>query len=494
MKVSDSFHVKSIHRDAKLKSSRLKTGCLLFVRFSVLLIEHMFYNHIRTADEEGTVMVVIDLFSGAGGLSEGFHRLGFRFAAKVEKDKWACETLKTRMMYHFLKKQKDLDTYFSYLRSSESHKDIDQNREEVFKKYPDLKGLLEMVVLNRKFGNPNNDKDATSTTQIIEEITASLKKQDMTSVDLIIGGPPCQAYSLVGRGRMKKSADKDPRNYLFYYYLNVVNHFKPKVFVFENVPGIISAKKGKVFETIKEEFDRSGYYLLSGENEDDLKNVLDFSDYGIPQRRKRVLLFGFQKKLNFKYPNFGKYKFAWKDDLTTKNVLYDLPALNPGEGNDYFYGDYSETHLTDFQRKMREDSIGVLNHKARLVRKLDREIYNMAIEKAAQGLQLRYDELPERLQTHKNRESFLDRFRVHRENELPHTVVAHISKDGHYNIHPDPVQCRSLTVREAARIQTFPDNYIFEGPRTHQYVQVGNAVPPLMSEIIARSIKEMLDE
>ncbi|MBN2909536.1 DNA (cytosine-5-)-methyltransferase [Polycladomyces sp. WAk] len=441
-------------------------------------------------------MVVIDLFSGAGGLSEGFHRLGFRFAAKVEKDKWACETLKTRIMYHFLVKQKDLDTYFTYLLSSDDHKNIDIHREVVFKKHPDLRDLLELVVLNRKFGNPNNDKEATSTTQIIREIDQSLKQQDMTSVDLIIGGPPCQAYSLVGRGRMKELAEKDPRNYLFYYYLNMVKYYKPRVFIFENVPGILSAKKGKVFETIKEEFERIGYKLLSGPNKDELKNVLDFNDYGIPQTRKRVLLFGFQSRFDYTYPKFESHKIVWEDPLTTKNVLYDLPPLNPGEGSDHFFGQYTEMsgHISDFQRKMRENSIGVLNHKARPLRELDREIYLIALEKASRGQQLHYDELPERLKTHKNRDSFTDRFRVHREDGLPHTVVAHIAKDGHYNIHPDFKQCRSLTVREAARIQTFPDNYKFEGPRTAQFVQVGNAVPPLMSEIIAHSIKEMLEK
>jgi DNA (cytosine-5)-methyltransferase 1 len=441
-------------------------------------------------------LVVIDLFSGAGGLSEGFHRLGFRFAAKVEKDKWACETLKTRIVYHFLVKQKDLDTYFAYLRSSGEYKNIDIHREAVFKKYPDLRNLLELVVLNRKFGNPSNDKEATSTTQIIHEIDQSLKKQKMTSVDLIIGGPPCQAYSLVGRGRMREFAEKDPRNYLFYYYLNLVNYYKPRVFIFENVPGILSAKKGKVFETIKEEFERIGYKLLSGENKDELKNVLDFSDYGIPQTRKRVLLFGFQSRFDYTYPNFENHKIVWKDPLTTRNVLYDLPMLNPGEGNDHFFCEYPEIdgRISDFQRKMRENSIGVLNHKARQLRDLDREIYLIALEKASQGLQLHYDELPERLKTHKNRGSFTDRFRVHRVDGLPHTVVAHIAKDGHYNIHPDFKQCRSLTVREAARIQTFPDNYKFEGPRTAQFVQVGNAVPPLMSEIVSRSIKEMLEK
>jgi len=442
-------------------------------------------------------VVVMDLFSGAGGLSEGFHRENFRIVAHVEKDYWACETLKTRTIFHFLKKNGDLDLYHHYVMEAKEGARPDEYRKKIYEKYPELKQWVEHVVLNKKFGDPNKDPDATSTSEIIRLMEKSLKLADETKVDIIIGGPPCQAYSLVGRGRMKSFAEHDPRNFLFYYYKEIVDHFRPKIFVFENVPGILSAKKGSVYLKIKEEFSSIGYTLLSGPRKNDFDNVVDFSEYGIPQTRKRVLLFGFQSGLNFTYPDFNKHRINWTIPLTTMAVLSDLPSLVPGEGNDAFlgtYGEFDSVPLNEYQSLMRENSIGIMNHKARPINERDREIYKMAIEKASKGIKLLYNHLPERLKTHRNENSFLDRFKVHQANGLPHTVVAHIAKDGHYNIHPDPAQVRSLTVREAARIQTFPDNYKFEGSRTAQYIQVGNAVPPLMSSIIAKTIKEMLSD
>lgn len=291
-------------------------------------------------------------------------------------------------------------------------------------------------------------------------------------------------------------ADKDSRNYLFQYYKRIVQEFCPKAFIFENVPGLLTAKKGRVYEEIKSAFDQIGYTVLSGTDEDDRRNIIDFANFGTPQRRKRVLLFGFQKGLDYSYPNFEKYSTYWNVPMITKNIISDLPALAPNEGHDLKVTEYGDInngqHLTQYQQKIREDSIGIINDRARMVRKQDAEIYALAIESAAKGEQLKYNDLPKRLKTHKNEKAFLDRFKVHWWDNLPHTVVAHIAKDGHYNIHPDIQQCRFLTVREAARMQGFPDNYKFEGPRTAQYTQVGNAVPPIMSEVIAKAVKELL--
>ena len=170
-----------------------------------------------------------------------------------------------------------------------------------------------------------------------------------------------------------------------------------------------------------------------------------------------------------------------------------MPKLKSGQGSDFDTLNYVSNEgesLSEFQRLMRADSIGVINHKSRSNQERDLRIYKKAIEFAESGKRLMYTDIPEEDRTHKNEKAFLDRFKVHIRNEVPHTIVAHISKDGHYNIHPDISQCRSLTVREAARIQSFPDNYIFEGPRTAQFTQVGNAVPPLMSEAIAKAVKE----
>ncbi|AST07885.1 site-specific DNA methylase [Anoxybacillus flavithermus NBRC 109594] len=440
-------------------------------------------------------MIVIDLFTGAGGLSEGFHEEGYKIVAQIEKEKWACETLKTRLIYHFLNKNNDLELYFEFLRKSFNYKTLDQDRMMIFKKYPELKEKINYEILNRKFGNPANEREATSSSDIIKEIYASLKYNNATSVDLIIGGPPCQVYSVIGRSRLKEAANRDSRNYLFYYYLNIVKEFQPKAFVFENVPGILTAKDGQIFSVIQEEFDNIGYTILSGNDPEHKNNIIDFSDYGVFQRRKRVVLFGFKKELNYTYPDFSRFTEYWNEEKNTRNVIGDLPSLSPREGEDLKLIEYplqNNSELSEYQKKMRENSMGITNHKARAVRDHDRMIYRIAIEYSNQGIQLKYNELPKDLKTHQNEESFLDRFKVHNWNEIPHTIVAHIAKDGHYNIHPDIKQARSLTVREAARIQGFPDNYKFEGPRTAQFVQVGNAVPPIMSRVIAKAVKHLL--
>jgi DNA (cytosine-5)-methyltransferase 1 len=434
-------------------------------------------------------MVIIDLFSGAGGLSEGFHKEGFKIVAQVEKDSWATETLKTRYIFHELQKHNDLELYFKYLSNKNGYKHINHDRELIFKKYDYLSEKFHHEILNKKFGNPSNDKDATSSKEVISLIEKSLKFNNENSVSMIIGGPPCQAYSLVGRGRMGLEVEKDDRNFLFYYYLRIVKEFAPEIFVFENVPGILSAKKGKVFSEIQEQFDRIGYTVLSGNTSEHLFNVLNFADYGIPQNRKRVLLFGFKKDLNYNYPSYGDQKINWNQKLNTWNTISDLPSLMPGEGTDSLQK-YRTNEMTDFQALMRDNNFGVFNHTARSIKDRDKEIYKIAINKAVLGKKLSYPELPGELKTHKNENVFKDKFKVHWKDNIPHTVVAHISKDGHYNIHYDIDQARSLTVREAARIQTFPDNYFFEGPRTAQFVQVGNAVPPLMSEIVAKTIKK----
>ena len=160
-------------------------------------------------------MVVIDLFSGAGGLTEGFLSEGYKFVAHVEKEYWACETLKTRIMYYYLKERNDLEMYNNYLISSNSYKDIEKNRESVFAKYPQLKSILEKTVLNKKFGDVTKDKSATDIKDIFKLIDISMKYLKEKKVDIIIGGPPCQAYSIIGRSRMKEKVKEDERNYLF---------------------------------------------------------------------------------------------------------------------------------------------------------------------------------------------------------------------------------------------------------------------------------------
>lgn len=439
-------------------------------------------------------MVVVDLFSGAGGLTEGFVREGFKVVAHVEKEKWACETLKTRICFHFLKARGDLELYYEYVRKSCDYRKLEQERKIIYDKYPELEERVNIEVINRFFGRPKKEPGASTTESIIKLIKKSMTYNSVGKVDVIIGGPPCQAYSLIGRGRMKGNVENDERNYLFRYYREIVNHFRPKLFVFENVPGIFTAKNGAVFRNIRTSFSRIGYTILAGNEKDYSKNILDASSFGVCQSRKRVILIGFNRdyyKGEITYPDFMEHAFSFSDGLNTRNALGDLPKLKAGEGSDYWFSDYSpDENLSEYQKLMRMESPGIFHHKARPNIERDKRIYAIAIEKASKGEQLRYSDIPQDYSTHKNKNGFEDRFKVHWWDALPHTIVAHISKDGHYNIHPDIEQCRSLTVREAARIQSFPDNFKFEGPRTWQFVQVGNAVPPLMAQAIARTIRE----
>lgn len=439
-------------------------------------------------------MNVIDLFSGGGGLTEGFAREGYKIIAHVEKDRWACETLKTRIIFYFLKSKNKLNIYNEYIKKAGNYKNIDENRKFIYEKYPDLKERLDYEVLNYTFGNKNEDSSVTELMDIINSIEKSMRYNNINDIDLIIGGPPCQAYSTVGRGVMREKAESDKRNYLFRYYKDIVAHFKPKMFVFENVPGIITAKDGEILKTINTEFNEIGYTLLSGESNNTRENIINCSTLNIPQSRKRVILFGFKSELKLNYPNIKEYKYNF-DNITTKAAIGDLPKRMAGEGK---YGEILEypedINLSMYQKFMREDSFAVTLHQTRTHNNRDLENYYDAILARSNGKKLVYTDFPEERRTHKNYKSFIDRYNVHWWDNIPHTILAHLAKDGHYNIHPDIEQCRSLTVREAARIQTFPDNYFFEGPRTATYTQIGNAVPPLLSNIIAKEIKRILSD
>jgi len=443
---------------------------------------------------------VIDLFSGAGGLTEGFAREGFDIIAHIEKDPWACETLRTRVCYHWLKEYGRLDVYNRYLRSTRSvYRNADLKEEIIYNLFPELGELATSRVLNKTFGNPDQNPDSVSAANAINDIHNIARQNGVQRISAVIGGPPCQAYSLIGRGRMKEQAAEDDRNFLFRYYLEIVREFQPKLFVFENVPGILSAQNKELFPAICEEFDNIGYGFIAGINESDQDNIIDCQQYGVYQTRRRLILFGYRKAdypQDFTYPEFDQFVEHLDEPANANNALSDLPPLQPGQGADFWYGEYtSQNELSQYQLMMRDGSPGVLNHFARPHRNSDLEIYRRQIEASRRGEKISYSQLPESLQFHKNSDKkvFEDRFRVHGSEEIPHTIVAHISKDGHYNIHPDLNQLRSLTVREAARIQSFPDNYFFEGPRTAQFVQVGNAVPPLLSRIIARAVATRLD-
>jgi DNA (cytosine-5)-methyltransferase 1 len=233
--------------------------------------------------------------------------------------------------------------------------------------------------------------------------------------------------------------------------------------------------------------------------------ILDSASFEIPQRRKRIFFIGFRKDLIKKRPDLSNLFQRIIDRasdvvLTVNDAIGDLPRLKPGEGSDQWYGSYpASASLTKYQKEMRSNSEGVVNHKARKHMASDLERYKFFIEHHKNGdrratlIDLR-NERPDLMPAHKesNNDKFIDRFRVQWHTGPSSTIMSHISKDGHYYIHPDISQCRSFTVREAARCQSFTDDFIFAGPRTEQFKQVGNAVPPRLARVIATVLMDEL--
>jgi len=415
--------------------------------------------------------IFLDLFAGAGGLSEGFIRAGFSPLAHVEMDPAACFTLKTRMAYHWLKKQGCESDYYDYLHGRVT-------RSQLYQSIPE-KETVSVV-------NAEISKDTIK--NIFNQIDSLL---DGKSVDLIIGGPPCQSYSLVGRSRDKNKMKDDKRNYLYTYYAEFLKKYQPRYFVFENVTGLLSAKSqegalhldGMLFMFSKAGYETE-YKLLSADR------------YGVLQSRKRIILIGKRGWQAGFYPDFDSCK---KNGTLVSELFSDLPTVKAGKGGvkpcrmKKYNGEYL------YKSGIKNDDTPVTWHISRPHSEQDLEIYEIVVKRWNEKKErLNYNDLPKRLKTHKNRKSFTDRFKVVA-GDLPasHTVVAHISKDGHYYIHPDIKQNRSLTPREAARLQTFPDDYFFESVsetpgRTAAFKQIGNAVPVLLAQKIAEKLRKML--
>ena len=394
----------------------------------------------------------IDLFAGCGGLSEGFYRIGFKALAHVEINHWACETLRKRMLYY-------------------GYKNV--NKEVI-------------------------EHDITSD-DILERIDGAVDGRD---VDIIIGGPPCQAYSTAGRVRDSKGMAVDPRNYLFESYVQILEHYKPKFFVFENVTGILSAKvDGKlIFPRIIESLGNM-YKVI----DDPAILVHNTANYGVPQLRKRVIIMGVRKDLSEieaseLYKNV--VKTHWLPDtpeeskkglerfIDVKHAIGDLPKVEPGQDASTESFDYPCDN--SFLKRIGQKGVHpLMDHIARRNNALDRERFAVMIHNHWTFGQLRR-EMP---QYEHERARVFDNSYVVQWWDLPSkTILAHIHKDGFQFIHPDETQSRTFTVREAARIQSFPDDFEFAGSRGEKYKQIGNAVPPLFAEALAKSIKENLDK
>lgn len=392
-----------------------------------------------------TNFTFIDLFAGCGGLSEGFYMQNFEALAHVELNHFACETLRTRMKHYDYKNADD-------------------------------------AVLEQDITSPDINK----------KIAKVIGKRE---VDVIIGGPPCQAYSSLGRAKDENGMKLDPRNYLFESYVKILNKFKPKIFVFENVTGILTATINgeKIVNKIISALSKN--YNVDF---DPKVNVLNTVNYGVPQIRQRVIFIGVRKDLNLNpldiYKNIIKTHYAPGENnsnllkyVTVKDAIYELPKLTPGEGKKQVDFNYSLNN--EFLKRIGSKTNVLFDHIARNNNELDQRRYEL-MAKNKWTFQELLDNKPEL--RHENPRLFNNSYVVQFWDYPARTIIAHLYKDGNQFIHPDYKQHRSITVREAARLQSFPDNFIFEGSRTEQYKQIGNAVPPLFAEAIAKSIKKEL--
>lgn len=391
----------------------------------------------------------IDLFAGCGGLSEGFYRQGFEALAHVDFDHWACETLRTRMKY------------YGYKNADKAVIEHDITANDI------------MTLLDNAVGNRN--------------------------VDIIIGGPPCQAFSTVGRAQDPNSMRNDPRNFLFENYLLILNHFKPKFFIFENVRGILTAKPTgkKIFDIIISEM-RKTYKVCNNPK----IILLNAADYGVPQIRQRVILIGVRNDLSIEPEEIYDLISKTNSDnssnkklapyITVRDAISDLPPLQPGEGADILT---ITKHLdtNSYISQIRDpDFKFIYNHKARFHNENDRERYKILSEHKNWQLKDLQSIRPDLI--NHDPKHFGNRYTVQEWDKPARTICAHLYKDGNLFIHPDPQQARTFTVREAARVQSFPDDFYFEGSQTEQFKQVGNAVPPLMAQALATAIKKTLQK
>ena len=379
-------------------------------------------------------------------------------------DKDACASLELRNIYYYLKKNNNISLYFEYIQGNIS-------REH----------LLSMIPNDITQDILNEEISEDSIPAIFDFIDERLGDNDL---DGIIGGPPCQAYSTIGRvnNKLKKSTDK--RIYLYKHYLDFLNRYNPKFFVFENVKGLLSYKDlsgDLLLPKIISEFNKTGYIV-------DYK-IVDASDFGVPQRRERLILVGYRKDITLKKSFFDCLHEYEEQCPTLKELFDDLPSIKSGKSSNQYRCDCS----SDFVKKYIRNNEDILTqHFARPHNENDLKIYKTVLKAKRKGKNLKYVDIPLELQTHSNTTSFLDRYKALYYDSVSHTIVAHISKDGHYYIHPDLKQNRSITVREAARIQGFSDDFYFEYSRTAAFKQIGNAVPPILSHKIASAILETL--
>ncbi len=405
----------------------------------------------------------IDLFAGCGGLSEGFLSSGkFHGIAHVEWELPMVNTLRNRLAQKWQHSKDDSEKRVI-------HFDIQKTEELINGSWSDS--------TIQQYGSTNHPALPS------KGIKGILGKE---KVDLIIGGPPCQAYSIAGRAQDKNSMKDDYRNYLFESFVKVVEAFEPKMFVFENVPGMLSAEPGgiPVTQRIFNAFNEIGYEI---KQPDELKDVvLDASHFNVPQKRKRVILIGVQKKKNFNLDEIYSEIFNLsnpKKTATVKDAIGKLPSLLP----------LSEPEKRGGRNVSHEDSKKkILHHEARYHNPRDVQAFR---EWIVQGMNTKSSfEKINFYNVRLNKKSNHAKYRNLEWDKPSPTIVAHLYKDGLMFIHPDEEQARSISVREAAALQSFPEDFIFLGSGAYQYKMIGNAVPVRLAECIAKGIGKYLEK
>ena len=512
---------------------------------------------------------VVDLFAGPGGLGEGFSALDgnlYRIAISIEMEETALETLRLRSFFRQFENGCAPAEYYAYIRGELPITDLKAA-------YPCEWEQAQSEVWQAELGSEDRSR-------VRSRVDEALGVASGTGDAVLIGGPPCQAYSLVGRSRMRpvrgKEFESDRRHFLYREYLKILADHAPGAFVLENVRGMLSStcdgekifgqiqadlrNPGKALDDYQPRYRNIEYELFPlgtsrvqanfhGDDPPAESFVVRTDDLGLPQARHRVIIIGVRRDRADRTREVLRCFAGPSEHSTLADVLQELPRLRSGlsrradsdqlwEGAVRSSGDLLLKETRSLSKSIRDEIArvleqlrtppsgrggrfiagdelsplyeplwfvdpklpGVLNHEARghMPGDLTRYLFAAAFGRVERRSPTLADFPKSVLPKHKNVQSaltgglFSDRFRVQLLDRPSTTITSHISKDGHYYIHPDPSQCRSLTVREAARLQTFPDNYFFEGPRTKQYIQVGNAVPPLLARHIAGVLADAL--
>lgn len=406
-------------------------------------------------------LTYIDLFAGCGGLSEGFMASGeYEGLAHIEWELPMVNTLRNRLSKKW--NESELDALNKVI-----HFDIQKTEELIHGSWSE---------------ESKANYAATNGDVVVNSGLHGLVKNK--PVDLIIGGPPCQAYSIAGRAQDKNGMKDDYRNYLFESFVKVVEHFQPKMFVFENVPGLLSAKPGDklVTERIFEAFNEIGYEIRDVHKI--RKSLYLASDFGVAQKRNRIILIGVNKKQNLNLEEIYTCLDKQKIDKikTVKDAISDLTPIYPIENSE----DSKISHALKTENKK-----AVLNHLPRFQNQRDINIFKQWITEDMNN-KTSVEKIDFYNKLH-NKKSNHAKYRNLEWDKPSPTIVAHLYKDGLMFIHPDHKQARSLTVREAARLQSFPDDFEFISSMGYNYKMIGNAVPVEMARKIALGLFNYLN-